>query len=41
MENLEELVTMKITMALEPEHITLVDQSDGCGLKYDLIVVSR
>ena len=32
---------IKIEEALEAEHVNVIDESDGCGMKFQILVVSR
>lgn len=34
-------ITAKLTKALEAEHCTVEDLSDGCGGKFDAVIVSK
>jgi stress-induced morphogen len=36
-----ETLKNNITEALEAEYIDVVDESDGCGMKFQVTVVSR
>ncbi|KAK4309149.1 hypothetical protein Pmani_019207 [Petrolisthes manimaculis] len=36
----EEYIRNKITKELEATHVEVVDQSDGCGGKFNVVVVS-
>ena len=31
----------KLSKALEPEHLEVVDESDGCGGKFNCVIVSK
>ena len=31
----------KLTKALEAEHCEVVDMSDGCGAKFEVVIVSK
>lgn len=37
----EEFIKNKLTQALEAEHCEVVDQSDGCGGKFEVVIVSK
>ncbi|QQP54263.1 BolA-like protein 2 [Caligus rogercresseyi] len=36
-----EYVRNKLTSELEPTHLDIVDESDGCGAKYNVVIVSN
>ena len=37
----EEFIKNKLKEALEAEHVEVVDQSDGCGGKFEAVIVSK